>query len=98
MSELTQDEKIDYIYNHIKSEKRNKILKIVFKIIFVFFIFFYIKYLITNIWQEQIKSTISTQIWEITSPIIKDLVDDLYIPDSIKENVNLLDNIKKYDY
>jgi hypothetical protein len=106
---LTQDEKIDYIYKHIKSEKRNKIFKILIKVSLVFVLYFWIQYIITNIWTEQIRKTISTQIWDITAPIVKDLVKDLntnsenwmdpdLLIEIIKNDPELLDKIKKYDY
>lgn len=77
MTQLTQDEKIDYIYKYIKSEKRNRIFKILFKILIILAIFYWSQYLIKNIWEDNIKKTISDQIWGITAPIVKDLVKDL---------------------
>ena len=109
MSQLSQEEKIDYIFNHIKSDKRNRILKIIFKILLIIALFYWSQYLIKNIWKEQIQKTISSQIWEITAPIVKDLVKDLdtssvwwiskdKITELLKENPWLLDNFKSNDY
>lgn len=105
MTQLTQDEKIDYIYKYIKSEKRNRILKLIFKILIIVAIFYGTQYLIQNVWEDQIKKTISTQIWDLTEPIIKDLVTDLEnwsvnwidrdkIQKILKDNPALLDNFK----
>lgn len=105
MTQLTQEEKIDYIYNYIKSEKRNRILKVILKILIIVGLIYWSQYLIKNVWEEQIKKTISTQIWDITEPIIKDLVTDLEtgnvnwidrdkIQQILKENPALLDNFK----
>jgi len=103
MTHLTQEEKIDYIYNHIKTKKRNTIIKIIFKIVLIISIIFSTYYVIKNLWEEQIKKTISEQIWDITWPIIKDLVKDLdtssinwinkeTFQNILKENPELLDN------
>ena len=105
MTQLTQDEKIDYIYNHIRSEKRNRIFKLIFKILIIVVIFYGSQYLIKNVWEDQIKKTISTHIWDLTEPIIKDLVTDLEtgsvnwidrdkIQKILKDNPALLDNFK----
>lgn len=109
MTQLTQEEKIDYIFKHIKSEKRNRIFKILFKILLIIVVFYGSQYLIKKIWADQIQKTISEQIWEITAPIVKDLVKDLdissvwwinkdKITELIKENPELLDNFKNNDY
>lgn len=106
MTQLTQDEKIDYIYKYIKSEKRNRIFKILFKILIILAIFYWSQYLIKNIWEDNIKKTISDQIWGITAPIVKDLVKDLdansvnwidkeKIQKILSDNPGLLDN---FDY
>lgn len=106
MTQLTQDEKIDYIYKYIKSEKRNRIFKILFKILIIVAIFYWSQYLIKNIWEDSIKKTISDQIWGITAPIVKDLVKDLdansvnwidkeKIQKILSDNPGLLDN---FDY
>lgn len=105
MTQLTQEEKIDYIYNYIKSEKRNRILKVILKILIIVGLIYWSQYLIKNVWEEQIKKTISTQIWDITEPIIQDLVTDLdqwsvngiskdKIQKILKDNPALLDNFK----
>ena len=105
MSQLTQEEKIDYIYKYIKAEKRNRIFKILFRILIIVAIFYWTQYLIENIWEDEIKKTISSQIWDITSPIVKDLVSDLEtwnvnwidrekIQQILRENPALLDNFK----
>lgn len=105
MTITTQEEKIEYIYKYIKSEKRNKIFKIFFKIFIIITIFYWTQYIIKNVGEDQIKSTISEQIWEITAPIIKDLVSDLEtgnvswidkekIQKILKENPSLLNNLK----
>ena len=109
MTEITQEEKIDYIYNHIKAEKRYYIYKILFKVWIFIAIFVSIYNMYNNLWADKIKSTISTQIWELTSPIIKDLVQDLedntvnwinsdVLMETLKNNPELLDKIKSYDY
>jgi hypothetical protein len=64
---------------------------------------FGVQYLINNIGQDQIRKTITDQIWDITAPIVKDLVKDLdtwsvwwinkeKIQQLLKENPSLLDN------
>jgi hypothetical protein len=40
MTQLSHEEKIDYIYSYIKAEKRNKIFKIILKVILVLVLFF----------------------------------------------------------
>lgn len=103
MTQLSQEEKINYIYSYIKTEKRNKIFKIIFKIVILFIMFFGFQYLINNIGQDKIRETITDQIWDITAPIVKDLVKDLdtgsvwwinkeRIQQLLKENPSLLDN------
>ncbi len=105
MSELNQEEKIDYIYNYIKSEKRNKVLKVIFRILVIIIIYFWVIHLINNVGEEQIKKTVSDQIWDITEPIIRNMVWDLEnwsvswidrdkIQKILKENPSLLDNFK----
>jgi hypothetical protein len=65
--------------------------------------FFGVQYLINNIGQDKIRETITEQIWDITAPIVKDLVKDLdtwsvwwinkeKIQQLLKENPSLLDN------
>jgi len=105
MTEITQEEKIDYIYSHIKSEKRNKIYKIIIRISLIFIIFYWSQYIINTVGKDKIKTTISDQIWDITKPIVKDLVSDLEtgnvswidkekIQKIIQDNPSLLDNFK----
>jgi hypothetical protein len=62
MTQLSQEEKIDYIYSYIKTEKRNKIFKIILKIVILLVMFFGVQYLINNIGQDKIRETITEQI------------------------------------
>ena len=106
---ITTEEKINYIYNHIKTEKRNRIFKIFFKITIIFTIFYWSQYIINNVWQEKIQTIVTKQISDITVPIIKDLVKDLekssvdwinsdMLMDTIRNNPELLNKIKNNDY
>jgi uncharacterized membrane protein (DUF485 family) len=71
-TEPTQEEKIDYVYKTLRSEKRNRMLKY---IVFIFVI----SYAYFNIWAAlvsgdtiKIKAAIQEQIMEMVVPIVQE--------------------------
>lgn len=70
--ELSQDEKIDYIYKTLKRQNQYKIFKFILFIFIIVFIYFYSWYLI-----EQLKQKLVPDFVKTISPIIKDISSDL---------------------
>lgn len=77
MKEYTTEEKIDFIFNELKAQKRNRIFKIIFKLIIIWFIvywYFIVKDMIENknfVWEA------TNMIWEIVTPITESIVDNM---------------------
>lgn len=74
---LTNDQKIDYIYNEIKAQKRARYFKLFFRIaIFWFIIFLYITYIYWMTKQE-ITKVAWQKLWEIVAPIVEEMVNNI---------------------
>lgn len=74
---LSTDEKIDYIYNEIRAQKRARYFKLFFNLtIFWFMIFLYFTY-INWMTKEEVTKIAWNKLWEIVAPIVKNMVDDI---------------------
>lgn len=79
---LSTDQKIDYIYKALKSQKRNKFFKYLVKLsIFSFFVYLAvnpgIKEQATKMFTEKVLPIFQEQIKEIAVPLIKDLTNEV---------------------
>lgn len=73
---LTQEEKIDYIFKELKSQKKTRFFKIFFRIfIFLGIIIFYF-YILPNLDKEKIMWTISDYVIDISKPMVEELVKE----------------------
>lgn len=72
---LTQEEKIDYIYNHMKKQNRNAIFKIIFKIIFILIVALSVFNLYKTISSDNLQETMQDWFADFTYPIIENLLD-----------------------
>ncbi|MDD2870731.1 MAG: hypothetical protein PHS49_01975 [Candidatus Gracilibacteria bacterium] len=74
---LSTDEKIDYIYNEIRAQKRARYFKLFFNLtIFGFMIFLYFTY-INGMTKEEVTKIAGNKLGEIVAPIVKNMVDDI---------------------
>ena len=101
------EEKIDYIYKELKWQKRSRFLNFTFKLFVIWILIFWAMNIAKWLESDQVINKISSTIWSIVKPIVTELVKDLWeapinpenIPnsliDQIKENPELLDNLKK---
>jgi len=92
------EEKIDYIYKTLKSQKRNSRIWFLIKIIIFFTIFYSIYIYIPQLSQDKIDSMKEKLIWTISSfvgPIAKDMATDMMkdINSDMIKNINV-DEIK----
>ncbi len=106
MPKYTSEEKIDYIFNELKSQKRSRIFKTLFKItIFWFIIFLYFNF-VNWLDKQVVIDNISWIISDITKPIAQNIVNDMIwdttntqnleksISDQIKNNPDLLKQLE----
>jgi len=82
------EEKVDYIYKELKSQKKARYLNFLFK----FFIIIILIYWVMNInkWLQNktISNKISTTIWTIIKPIVSDLIKNMDLNTIYQENKN----------
>lgn len=77
MSDLSDEEKIDYIFNHIKLEKKGTYLKYSLKIILFWVLIYWYFYVINNFSKEAIIERITTEITSLSRPIVDSMVKDM---------------------
>lgn len=80
----TLEEKIDFMYNELKSQKRNSRLKIFFKVFIIIAIYYFIVMYLPTLPQEKIEwykkqatDFISTQVSSIATPIVQDMTNKM---------------------
>ena len=77
MPPLSNDQKIEYIYNEMKAQKRARYFKVFLRTTIVWFlIFLYFTYINWMTKQEIIKVAWD-KLWEIVAPIVKDMVTNV---------------------
>lgn len=72
---LTQDEKIDYIYNQMRNQKRYAIFKVIFKVIVIIFIVVSILNIYQSLDKENMIESLQDKFSEFTYPIIENLLE-----------------------
>lgn len=72
---LTQDEKIDYIYNQMRNQKRYAIFKVIFKVIVIIFIVVSILNIYQSLDKENMIESLQGKFSEFTYPIIENLLE-----------------------
>ena len=106
MPTYTTEEKIDYIFNEMKAQKRARIFKTFFKVtIFWFIVFLYFNF-VHWLEKQKVIDNISSVISDITKPIAQGIVNDMIwdttntkdleksISDQIKSNPDLLKQLQ----
>ncbi len=90
--ELSQEEKVDYIFNTLKAQKRNARIQLAFKVAILLGVFYFFFIYIPSLPQENktafketVTNFISSQISEIAKPMIEDISKDM-INDMWKTN------------
>lgn len=74
---MATEDKLDFVYNELKAQKRNRIFNMCLKItVFGFFIFLYFTYIHWMSKQELTREA-SKILWEMIKPIAKDLATDI---------------------
>lgn len=80
----TLEEKIDYIYTHLKAQKRNARIKLSLKIFVIIAIYYFVVMIYPTIPQEKIEGIksdvskmISSQVSAIAKPMIEDITNDM---------------------
>ena len=109
MTLYTTEDKIDYIFKELKSQKRARILKTIFRLVVIWFIIYIYVNFIHWLNQEEIMKTITSTISDIAKPITQDLVNDMInnntksidtwnlqnsLLDQLKNNPDLLNKFK----
>jgi uncharacterized membrane protein (DUF485 family) len=89
---LTTDEKIDYIFNELHAQKRNRILKILFKLILIWLIIYFYFTILINLNKDEIISEISKNVSKIVVPIAKDITNDILKDTNNQTNTNDITN------
>ncbi len=102
MTNYTQEEKIDYIFKELKSQKRGRIFKWLFRIIILFLLFFAYKNFIEWLNREELIENAASGIWEIVQPITENILKNIMDWQKIDTwNINsqitpeLIDELKK---
>lgn len=72
---LTQDEKIDYIYNHIRNQRRFWIFKLILKLIIILFIVISLINIYKDLDKENIIEDLQETFTQFTYPIIENLLE-----------------------
>lgn len=91
--ELTQEEKIDYIYNHIRSQKRWSNLKLFIKISIIWYILYiYLTFDIKDIFQKY-TSMVTPVISSIVKPISQDVINSYIDDSSVNLNQDMINKI-----
>jgi len=70
---LTADEKIDYIYKELKSQKRSRFFKIILKFIILWLIFYFYSTILINLNKDELITELSKNISKIVTPIAQDI-------------------------
>lgn len=80
MKQKELEDKINYIYAHIKAEKRNAIIKILFKFAllatFIYGIFFYLPQLpqeVKDEYAKTISSAVTQKVSDVVTPVVQDV-------------------------
>lgn len=72
---LTQDEKIDYIYNHTRNQRRFWIFKLILKLIIILFIVISLINIYKDLDKENIIEDLQETFTQFTYPIIENLLE-----------------------
>jgi len=98
MSDYSTEEKIDYIFKELKSQKRWRIWKITFKLLIIlFWIYIYMNF-IQWINKDKIIKDFSNTIWEIVAPIAENIVNNMIKEQNIDTNnisPEMIEQLKK---
>jgi hypothetical protein len=77
MPPLSNDQKIEYIYNEIKAQKRARYFKVFFRTtVFWFLLFLYFTY-INWMNKQEITKIAWDKLWEIIAPIAENMVNNI---------------------
>lgn len=105
----TLEEKIDYIYAHLKAQKRNSRIKLFLKIFVIIAIYYFVVMIYPTIPKEKIEGIksdvskmISTQVSSLAKPIIeditKDMVKDMWAETTEVSSSKVDELLKKYPH
>ncbi len=72
---LTQDEKIDYIYNQLRKQKRYEIFKVIFKLIIIIFIVVLLNNVYQSLDSQNMIESLQDKFSEFVYPIIENLLE-----------------------
>ena len=86
-SDISFEEKVDYIYKELKSQKRARFFSFAFKLSILAILVFWIININKVLENKTVISQISTTVWNIIKPIVKDLIQN--------ENTLNMESIKK---
>ena len=94
----TLEEKIDFIYNELKSQKRNYRIKLMLKIFIIIAIYYFIVMYLPRLpkekidwYKKQVTDFISTQVSNIATPIVQNITNKM-IKDMSSWEVKVDDN------
>ncbi len=86
-TELSFEEKIDYIYKELKQQKRARILNFFFKLSILALLIFWIINIGKWLENKVIIDKVSNIIWEIIKPIVTDLTKNQELNDIVNQKV-----------
>ena len=77
MADFTEEEKIDYIFKELKSQKKSRYFKSFFKIIILFILAYGYFYIIPTLDKDKILGVVSDNMLDFIRPITENLVNDM---------------------
>ena len=86
MIQVTAEEKLDFIYNELKQQKRLRYFKLIIKLLIVWYLIYLISNFSDILVSKNLTEEISKSIWDIAKPIAEEISKDLI---EQKINVNL---------
>ena len=98
MSILTIEEKIDYIYEELRVQKRTRNLKIILKIVIIWFIIFIYMTYFHPIDKEKLISEFSWTLSEYVNPLTQELLKNVDLKNNTTEEISnwiIKNNINK---
>ena len=84
--DLSFEEKVDYIYKELKSQKRSRFLNFFFKISILIILAYWAFNITKWLTNEAIIAKISSNLWTIVKPIVHDLIKETSLSGTTNNN------------
>ncbi len=109
LNNISQEEKINYIYRRMKAQQSVWFLKIFIKVFIIIGMIFYVSYIVENMDTQDFREKVTWNISKVVTPLVNDILKDVsqdsqnniskeYIEEYIRTNPDILtDMIKNND-